>query len=124
MLSVLHYLSPQRWKHINLTGDYLWRRSVKRSVWTSSGRYGRCNYLSVPCSPFSEMRPSKGASVLEASRLGVALLILLPIPSGRLNKAPGKLSVRHDRGDSGVASIDFDFDQTSMEHALTATSAQ
>lgn len=25
----LQYLSPQDWKHINLTGDYLWMRDVK-----------------------------------------------------------------------------------------------
>jgi TnpA family transposase len=27
--SLLSYLSPLGWEHINLTGDYLWRRSVK-----------------------------------------------------------------------------------------------
>ncbi|MDN7395848.1 Tn3 family transposase, partial [Escherichia coli] len=27
--SLLQYLSPLGWEHINLTGDYLWRSSVK-----------------------------------------------------------------------------------------------
>jgi len=28
----LQYLSPLGWEHINLTGDYLWRSSVKVGV--------------------------------------------------------------------------------------------
>ncbi|MEF3895655.1 Tn3 family transposase [Escherichia coli] len=27
--SLLQYLSPLGWEHINLTGDYLWRSSAK-----------------------------------------------------------------------------------------------
>jgi len=27
--TLLQYLSPLGWKHINLTGDYLWRSSAK-----------------------------------------------------------------------------------------------
>ena len=27
--TLLQYLSPLGWEHINLTGDYLWRRSAK-----------------------------------------------------------------------------------------------
>ena len=27
--SLLQYLSPLGWKHINLTGDYVWRSSAK-----------------------------------------------------------------------------------------------
>ena len=40
---LLHYRSSLGWEHINLTGDYL-RRS---DTGASSGRYGRCNRLSV-----------------------------------------------------------------------------
>jgi hypothetical protein len=43
---LLQYLSPLGWEHINLTGDYLWRSSAG-SARASSGRYGRCNRLSV-----------------------------------------------------------------------------
>lgn len=32
---LLRYLSPLGWKHINLTGDYLWRSSVK----TGGGKF-------------------------------------------------------------------------------------
>ena len=27
--TLLQYLSPLGWEHINMTGDYLWRRSIK-----------------------------------------------------------------------------------------------
>ena len=43
--ALLQYLSPLGWEHINLTGDYLWRSSQDRRA--SSGRYDRCNRLSV-----------------------------------------------------------------------------
>ncbi|WP_319102995.1 hypothetical protein, partial [Pseudomonas aeruginosa] len=61
--------------HINLTGDYLWRSSAKigagkfrplrplaaapRSARASSGRYDRCNRLSVLYFPFSEATPKR-----------------------------------------------------------------
>ncbi len=51
--SLLQYLSPLGWEHINLTGDYLWRSSAKIGA-GSSGRYGLCNRLSVLYFPFSE----------------------------------------------------------------------
>jgi hypothetical protein len=54
---LLQYLSPLGWEHINLTGDYLWR-SAPRSARASSGRYGRCNRLSVLYFPFSETTPN------------------------------------------------------------------
>jgi hypothetical protein len=28
-MTLLQYLSPLSWEHINLTGDYLWRSSAK-----------------------------------------------------------------------------------------------
>ena len=54
--ALLQYLSPLGWEHINLTGDYLWRSSA-RSARASSGRYDRCNRLSVLYFPFSEATP-------------------------------------------------------------------
>ncbi|WP_308387258.1 Tn3 family transposase [Escherichia coli] len=54
--SLLQYLSPLGWEHINLTGDYLWRSSAKIGA-GSSGRYGLCNRLSVLYFPFSETTP-------------------------------------------------------------------
>jgi TnpA family transposase len=44
--TLLQYLSPLGWEHINLTGDYLWRSSA-RSVRGSSGHCDRCHRLSV-----------------------------------------------------------------------------
>jgi hypothetical protein len=51
--TLLQYLSPLGWEHINLTGDYLWRSSAKVGA-GSSGHCGRCNRLSVLYFPFSE----------------------------------------------------------------------
>jgi hypothetical protein len=53
---LLQYLSPLGWEHINLTGDYLCA-AAPRSARASSGRYGRCNRLSVLYFPFSETTP-------------------------------------------------------------------
>jgi hypothetical protein len=44
--SLLQYLSPLGWEHINLTGDYLWRSNAKRG-WGSSERYNRYQSLNV-----------------------------------------------------------------------------
>ena len=56
--TLLQYLSPLGWEHINLTGDYLWRRSVK-SARASSGRYVQSEELSVRFFPFSETAPTR-----------------------------------------------------------------
>lgn len=42
---LLQYLSPLGWEHINLTGDYVWQQSRRRTG--SSGRYGCPENLSV-----------------------------------------------------------------------------
>jgi hypothetical protein len=54
--TLLQYLSPLGWEHINLTGDYLWQQ--RKIGAGSSGRYDRCNRLSVRFFPFSEATPS------------------------------------------------------------------
>jgi TnpA family transposase len=54
--TLLQYLSPLGWEHINLTGDYLWRSSAKVGA-GSSGHCDRCHRLSVLYFPFSETTP-------------------------------------------------------------------
>ena len=56
--TLLQYLSPLGWEHINLTGDYLWRSSAKVGA-GSSGHCDRCHRLSVLYFPFSETTPPR-----------------------------------------------------------------
>ncbi|HHQ4787946.1 TPA: hypothetical protein ACSP23_003420, partial [Aeromonas hydrophila] len=55
--TLLQYLSPLGWEHINLNGDYLWRSSAKVGARGSSGHCDRCHRLSVLYFPFSETTP-------------------------------------------------------------------
>ncbi len=61
--SLLQYLSPLGWEHINLTGDYLWRSSAKIGAGKFSRCYGLCNRLSVLYFPFSETTPQGDAGI-------------------------------------------------------------
>ncbi len=54
--TLLQYLSPLGWEHINLTGDYLCA-AAPRSVRGSLGHCDRCHRLSVLYFPFSETTP-------------------------------------------------------------------
>jgi hypothetical protein len=64
--TLLQYLSPLGWEHINLTGDYLWRSSAKVGA-GSSGRCDRCHRLSVLYFPFSETTPKEPRLICPAS---------------------------------------------------------
>ncbi|MBK6427020.1 MAG: Tn3 family transposase [Blastocatellia bacterium] len=50
----LQNLSPLGWGHINLTGDYVWKRSRK----AAKGRFRPSVHLSVRYFPFPEGTPS------------------------------------------------------------------
>ena len=54
--TLLQYLSPLGWEHINLTGDYLWR-SRSHPAAGKSGLCGQSPRLSVLYNPFSETTP-------------------------------------------------------------------
>ncbi|BBV16397.1 hypothetical protein IOMTU157_1646 [Citrobacter portucalensis] len=81
--ALLQYLSPLGWEHINLTGDYLWRSSAKIGA-ESSGRYDRCNRLSVlylmrwslpPSQYYAEDRLSFGEPSWKTLRLLVSIWV-------------------------------------------------
>jgi hypothetical protein len=67
--TLLQYLSPLGWEHINLTGDYLWRSSAKVGA-GSSGHCDRCHRLSVLYFPFSETTPATPAGFRARRRRG------------------------------------------------------
>ena len=54
--TLLQYLSPLGWEHINLTGT-TFGATVSRSVRKNSDRYDLCHRLSVRFFPFSETTP-------------------------------------------------------------------
>ncbi|BEA04978.1 hypothetical protein VEE15_49610 (plasmid) [Escherichia coli] len=58
--SLLQYLSPLGWEHINLTGDYLWRRAADWKT-GSFGPYGCPENLSVRFFPNSAGSPISSA---------------------------------------------------------------
>ncbi len=81
--TLLQYLSPLGWEHINLTGDYLWRSSAKVGA-GSSGHCDRCHRLSVlylmrwslpPSQYYAEDRLSFGEPSWKTLRLLVSIWV-------------------------------------------------
>ena len=92
--TLLQYLSPLGWEHINLTGDDLWRSSAKVGARASSGRYARSPGLSVRFFPFSEATPLR-------TRIASQGLISGPSNRNHLKHPPfSSLEVRNS-SDSG-----------------------